>query len=265
VSEPTGRYTFGDTDRARERLELVAAVFGPPSRAFLAAAVPASPRHAVDLGCGPGVTTRLVHEVTGARRTTGLDRSAEFLAAARRDAPAGVGFARWQDGDPLPGEPPDLIYARLLLAHLPEPGAAVARWAARAAAGGRLLADEVERIETDDDVLTEYLAMVTALVRSGGADMFAGPLLARLPLPAGCAVTQDEVVPLPVPPATAARMFALNLAVWGATPWARKTYGPQAVARIGDGLRAISDGAAAGPITWQMRQVVVRRTGPPAG
>jgi trans-aconitate 2-methyltransferase len=259
MTKSGSRYTFGDTAVARDRLELVGAIFDPPSRAFLARAVPEPPGRAADLGCGPGATTRLVHEVTRARHTTGLDRSPEFLAAAREHAPDGVSFELWQAGDPLPGPAPDLIYVRLLLAHLPQPGTAIARWASQLRAGGRLLADEVERIETGDEVLAEYLAMVTALVRSGGSDMYAGPLLAGLPLAAGCTVTQDRVVPLPVPPAAAARMFALNLAVWGGSPWVTDAYGPQAVVRVGDGLRQIIGGTAAGGITWHMRQVVVQR------
>jgi trans-aconitate 2-methyltransferase len=259
MSESGSQYAFGDTVVARERLQLVGAVFDPPSRAFLARAVPAPPERAADLGCGPGRTTHLVHEVTGARRTVGLDRSPEFVAAARADAAAGIDYHVWQAADPLPGDPPDLVYARLLLAHLPRPAEYIARWASQLRAGGRLLVDEVERIETGDDVFREYLAMTTALVRSGGSEMLAGPLLARVPLAGDCELIDDRVVTLAVPPAVAARMFLLNLTVWGGSPWITATYGPEAVARIGRDLERISGGSAAGDITWKMRQIVVRR------
>jgi trans-aconitate 2-methyltransferase len=257
-----GRYAFGDTPVARERLELVGAVFNPPSRAFLARAVPAPPGLAADLGCGPGSTTRMVHEVTGARRAMGLDRSAEFVAAAREHAPPGIEFHVWTAADPLPDGAPDLIYARLLLAHLSRPAGFAARWAGQLRRGGALLLDEVERIETENDVFAEYLAMTTALVRSRGAEMFAGPLLAGLRLAGDLQVSEDRIVTLPVPPAVAARMFHLNLTVWGGSPWIAATYGPAAVARIGDDLRRIASGAAAPGITWKMRQIVVRRAPP---
>src|SRR4051794_17612598 len=70
------RYAYGDSDLAAERLALVATVFEPTSREFVQAAAPRSPALAVDLGCGPGHTTRLLHEATGAARTLGLDASA---------------------------------------------------------------------------------------------------------------------------------------------------------------------------------------------
>jgi len=275
MSEGATQYTFGDSPVARERLELVAAVFGPPSRAFLARAVAGPPALAADLGCGPGVTTRMVHEVTGARRTVGLDRSPEFVAAARAGAPDGVEFARWEAGDPLPaslargaGPPrpedaPDLVYARLLLAHLPRPAGLVAQWAGQLRPGGVLLADEIERIETGSGLFTEYLALTTALVGSGGAQMYAGPLLDGLVLPAGCAVADDRVVAWPVPPRDAARMFALNLAVWGQGQWASENCGPQVIARLAGGLRRAGDAERSAGITWHLRQVAVRRDAGP--
>ena len=261
MSEPASQYTFGDSPVARERLELLGAVFDSPSRAFLARSVLRPPALAADLGCGPGRTTRMVHEATGAHRTMGLDRSPEFVAAAREQAVDGIDYHLWQARDPLPGDAPDLIYARLLLAHLPQPAELVSRWAGQLSQGGQLLVDEVERIETGNAAFREYLAMTTALVRAGGAEMFAGPLLARLPLASHCELSDDRVVSLAVPPAVAARMFYLNLTVWGGAPWVIATYGPQTVARVGEDLLRISAGGAAAGITWKMRQIVVRSLG----
>jgi hypothetical protein len=58
-----GGYTFGDTSLAARRLALLADVFEPPSRAFLAEFTRVAGDQldlAVDLGCGPGHSTRLV-------------------------------------------------------------------------------------------------------------------------------------------------------------------------------------------------------------
>jgi|SRR5450755_287771 trans-aconitate 2-methyltransferase len=258
MSELASPYAFGDTPVARERLELLGVVFDPPSRAFLARSVPLPPALAADLGCGPGATTRMVHEATGAHRTMGLDRSPEFVAAARERPVDGIDYHLWQAQDPLPGDAPDLIYARLLLAHLPRPTDLVARWASQLSPAGQLLVDEVECIETGNEAFREYLAMATALVRAGGSEMFAGPLLARLRLRGQCELGDDRVVSLPVPPAVAARMFYLNLTVWGGAPWVTANYGPKTVARVGEDLLRISAGSAAADITWKMRQIVVR-------
>ena len=77
------RYTFGDSDLAVRRMDLVAQVFEPTSRALLAAAVPAGVDVALDLGCGPGHTTRLLAAVARPRRTVGVDGSERYLAHAR--------------------------------------------------------------------------------------------------------------------------------------------------------------------------------------
>src|SRR3954454_23113302 len=72
----TGEYAYGDNDLAARRLELVASVFEKPSRRLLNRASQRLARAAgvaVDLGCGPGLSTRLVHDVIGARHTVGLD------------------------------------------------------------------------------------------------------------------------------------------------------------------------------------------------
>ena len=71
----TQRYSFGDSATAARRLDLVSRLFDPPSTELLQGAVTQPPSLALDLGCGPGNTTRLVHDVTGAGRTIGLDRS----------------------------------------------------------------------------------------------------------------------------------------------------------------------------------------------
>ncbi len=81
------RYTYGDSDLAGDRLALVARLFRPTSEAFLRAASPREPDVALDLGCGPGYTTTLVHETAGARRTVGVDRSEAFARRARDRVP----------------------------------------------------------------------------------------------------------------------------------------------------------------------------------
>lgn len=68
-------YAFGDSDAAACRLALVARVFESSSRAFLARACPPRPVLAVDVGCGPGHSTRVLGEVSGARQVIGLDAS----------------------------------------------------------------------------------------------------------------------------------------------------------------------------------------------
>src|SRR5712691_9331713 len=253
------KYSFVYTDAARQRLDLLSSIFDPPSRAFLAVAVGRRPRLAVDLGCGPGNTTRMVSTVTRADRTVGLDHSAAFIAEARARGGAGLGFAVWDAASRLPYDEIDLIYARLLLAHLASPADHLARWTPSLSPGGQLLLDELEVIETGNDVLAEYLAVVTALVRANGAEMFAGPVLARLRAPDGYALASSEVVELPVAPAAAAGMFRLNLEVWRTDEWVLGNCGAAVIGSLAGRLDTLAGAGSRAGITWKMRHVVIRR------
>jgi SAM-dependent methyltransferase len=257
------QYTFGDTPVAAQRLLLVAQVFAAPSRAFLAEAVPVPPAVALDLGCGPGVTTRLVADVTRAARAVGLDTSEPFLELAGVDAPDGVEFAQHDATElPLPEAPVDLIYCRLLLAHLPDPGATVAAWATQLRGGGRLLVDEVEWIETSHPVLAAYEEVVLGLVRSRGGLMYAGPTVDALHDGPGFRQCSSIVREVAVATADAARMYSMNLATWRDDPHVRETHPVEMIDRLAKDLEALTRSPGASEITWGVRQVAYERTGP---
>lgn len=254
-------YTFGDTPLAAERLRLVARVFAEPSRAFLAEAVAVPPRVALDLGCGPGLTTRLIAEVTGAARTIGLDVSAAFLELAELDAPPGLEFARHDATElPLPEAPVDLVYCRLLLAHLPDPEATVVAWASQLTPGGRLLVDEVEWIDTTHPVLSAYEQTVVGLVASRGAPMYAGPVVDELREGSGWQQRSSVVRVVPVATCAAARMYSMNLATWRDDPYIRAQHSPDRIARLAHDLGQLAESSDTGEITWGIRQVVYERT-----
>jgi len=258
-------YTFGDTEVAARRLELVADVFDAASRAFLVEAVPAPPDVALDLGCGPGRSTRLVAEATGARQCIGLDTSAAFLALARaRRSAGGQPGLEFVEHDatvlPLPGAPAQLVYCRLLLAHLPAVETTIAAWATQLTPGGRLALDEVEWIDAPHPALRRYEEMVVGLVASRGGPMYAGPAIAALAGDDRWGPRSSEVRVVPVPLPTAARMYAMNLATWGGDPWVRSEYGADVVEQLARQLDELAEGTARATVEWGLRQAVFERT-----
>jgi trans-aconitate 2-methyltransferase len=222
--------------------------------------VSSPPRLALDLGCGPGLTSRLVAEVTRAALVVGLDTSEPFLGAARTSSgPPHISFVRHDVAtSDFPTLPPDLVYARLLLAHLADPGAVASRWAAQLAPGGALLLDEVEFIHTDNPVLAFYEEVVVGLVGTRGAPMYAGPLVADL-TGDGWARRSTTLRRLGVATADAARMYALNLTTWRDDPFVVDTYDRAAVDELAAGLDNLSRSAATDEITWGLRQVAYER------
>jgi len=255
------RYLFGDSDLAAQRLALVAATFGPPSQRFLATVVETlgrSPRVALDLGCGPGFTTRLIADVTGARRTIGIDSSPAFVELAARRHPDLAFTEHDVTALPLPEAPADLVYCRLLLAHLPDPAAVARAWLTQVAPGGGLALDEIGWIESSHPVLQRYEELVVAASAARGAPMYAGPLLAGFdPGPGYDAPVVTETT-FPVATADAARMFAMNFQVWRTDPAVAPLLAPgegDALQRDLDDL-ATADGSA---ITWGLSQMLVTR------
>ena len=141
-------YTFGDGATAADRLALLAAAFEPSSARLLRLLGYLRPRCAVDLGCGPGWSTRLVHALLAPATTLGLEQSPEHVARAEATAPPGVSYRVHEVTDvPFPGEPPDFLYSRFLLTHLRDPEAALAAWAEAAADDAVLALEETADIE----------------------------------------------------------------------------------------------------------------------
>jgi trans-aconitate 2-methyltransferase len=256
-----GAYVFGDTDLAARRLEMVCDLFEEPSRTFITAAAPVAPRVALDLGCGIGRTTRLVAEVTGAVRTIGLDRSDAYVDRARAAAAPAVEFLTHDVTDvPFPAAPADLIYARLLLAHLPAPAERLRAWASQVAPGGRLLVDENEYIDAADPVLARYEAMVTELIAASGASIHAGPEIAEIDLGAGWQRVFARVERWAIAEADAARMFAMNFATWRHDAYVRAHSTATDVDDLAAGLDSVAASGSRAPVWWGIRQLAYERS-----
>lgn len=255
-------YTFGDTTAAARRLGLVAAIFDPSSRELLRQAGGGRDRPdlAVDLGCGPGHTTRLLVETLRPRRAVGLDRADTFLDLARANVPDPAGFAAHDvTRAPFPVGPADLLYCRFLLSHLTGHERLLATWATQLRPGGLLVLDEVDWIRTEDPALAAYLDAVTAVMGRQGHVLEVGQALDALPDPAGLHRHASDVRVLTPPADQAARMFGLNLTVWGAGEAAQALVGQAELDRIAAELDALGRGDRAAGITWGMRGIVYER------
>jgi SAM-dependent methyltransferase len=105
----------------------------------------------LDAGCGPGETMRLLAQRVGpGGEVVGVDvderAGAEALAALRDAGHRQCAFARHDltAPGPLPGAPYDLVYARLLLMHLPQPLPVLRRLWEAVAPGGHLVIQDFD-------------------------------------------------------------------------------------------------------------------------
>jgi trans-aconitate 2-methyltransferase len=162
AAETPATYTYGDSAVAGDRLAVLASIFAPTTASFLRRDAQQGPDLALDLGCGPGYTTALVHEVVSPVETIGLEQSEAFVLRARVEHATserpGLSFLPHDvTTTPFPTGPADLVFARYLLAHVLHPVATRDLWLTQVHPGGRLLVEEIDRIDTSIPTFERYL------------------------------------------------------------------------------------------------------------
>ena len=108
-----------------------------PFHDLLALVEPVPGGRVVDLGCGTGVLTRVLHERTGAAETVGVDRSEAMLAQSTQHAGGGV---RFEQGDIAAFETSgfDVVFSNAALQWVDGHETLFARLAAALGEGGQL-------------------------------------------------------------------------------------------------------------------------------
>ena len=134
----------------------------------------------------PRLVDHLIHEVSGAGRTVGIDASERYIAEARHRH-TGLDFMVADVSRSLPIDGADSIVARFLLTHLAHPAEVLAAWAATAAPGARLALHETEVLTCEHPALTRYYEALSLRSRPTTArrSAWARSTTARSPRPRG--------------------------------------------------------------------------------
>jgi len=260
--EKTEHYTFGDTDLAAERLRRLAEVYEPSSAALLErVATGHAPHLALDLGCGPGHTTRLVAERTRAERVIGIDQSERLLTQARASAASHVSFTQADlSAPPLPVPGADFLYSRFLLTHLRDPNAVLRGLAGSAVPGAWLVLEETAILSSEDVIFSAYYEFVARLQAHYGQRMYIGLELDEL---CRCPEWKGEeslLLEVRLPAADMARLHFLNIQTWSSDPFAVAHFPAEELLRVREGLSRVAAGeVSAPPVTCGMKQLVLRR------
>jgi trans-aconitate 2-methyltransferase len=105
---------------------------------LLALVQPAPGGRAVDLGCGTGELTRVLHRHLQAAETLGIDSSPEMLARSAAFAGEGLGFARGDIGTFSEDQRHDVVHSNAALHWIPDHPALLARLTRALRPGGQL-------------------------------------------------------------------------------------------------------------------------------
>jgi SAM-dependent methyltransferase len=244
ITRRPGTYALGHTTQEYERLRAQARDWeAATARVLDQISLPAG-ASCLDAGCGPGETTRLLAQRVGpGGRVLGIDADASVGALALQML-HGSGYRdcafHAQDlstDEPIPGGPFDLVYARLLLIHLPDRVGALARLWHAVAPGGYLVVQDYDAGSfgplPELPSFAEMTRVVMGTFQALGADVRTGALLPRLFVQAGAGTPDGTDVTGRVQPLGA-----------GGRAYAEDVYRSVLPAAVAHGITTEADSAA---------------------
>ena len=254
-------YTFGDNDRASGRLRRLAELYEPETRELLRRGGARTPRLAVDLGCGPGWSTRLLQDVLKPERTVGLDTSERYLAEARHNQGSDLEFYLHDIvGAPFPVPAADAMLCRFLLTHVTSPGRVLGVWASAAEQGARLFVHETESLQSEHPALRRYYELVRQMQSHYGQMLYVGRVLEACFAGSGWRLLESERRVLEKPARRMAELHLVNLRTWRDDEYARRVLDREALDSLDASLERIADGVEdGGTILNAARQIIAER------
>ncbi len=211
-------YALGRAPQEYERLRAQSRVWEAATGRLLDEIGLAPGASCLDAGCGPGETMRMMAQRVGpAGRVLGIDVDARLGATAQASL-HGAGHHHCHfhahdltAGEPIPGAPFDVVYARLLLFHLPQRAAVLARLWDAVAPGGHLAVQDYDlrtasvlpALSSAEEVRRVVIASFTA----AGCDVHAGARLPQLFAQAGIGAPDGTDVAGRIEPLSSGRVL----------------------------------------------------------
>jgi ubiquinone/menaquinone biosynthesis C-methylase UbiE len=207
--------------RGRERLRILSRVMQPTTLALLRRAGIRSGMTCLDIGCGSGdLSFDMAHIVGAGGKVVGIDMDETKVRLAREQAgSAGLANIEFRVLDIAKGEVEpaafDLVHARFVLCHVPDPLQVLTRMRHSLRPGGVIVVTDVDFrgyfCQPDCRALWRYVELYTEAARRKGADPNIGPRLPALLEEAGFENVNLEVVQLAATSGEVKFMTALTM------------------------------------------------------
>lgn len=256
-------YTFGDNQEASRRLRHLAEVYEPETRDLLTAVQSecSSTRFelALDLGCGPGWSTRLIELTLSPMRIIGLEASDAYVAEARINLPQ-IEFIRHDVlTTPFPVDKADFLFCRFLLTHLPSPRVALETWAAAAIRGTTLAIHETQALHSTHPAISRYYEMVAQMQKHYGQELNVGASLDDAFRGTNwCLVRSDSVV-LGKSARDMAQLHVANLRNWRSNDFATQTFDKREMDQLENELDSIASGREEAGVVYNTAKQIIAR------
>jgi ubiquinone/menaquinone biosynthesis C-methylase UbiE len=200
MPDESGKYIHGSDPSEQQRLSLLNDLMNESS---LQAMRLAGGEFVLDVGCGLGqLTSHIAQTVTGNGRVIGIERDEAQFAEAQRlaGAESPVEFRRGEAVDMPLGDDEwgafDVVHARFLLEHVPEPPAVVDAMLRAAKAGGRIILEDddhdVLRLWPEPAGVMDIWRAYIEAYRKNGNDPFIGRRLVELLYSAGAVTVTNR-------------------------------------------------------------------------
>jgi SAM-dependent methyltransferase len=187
-------YVIAGGRSGRDRLRVLTRVFAETTEGLLDRAGVGPGMACLDVGCGGGdMTTALARRVGPPGTAVGIDCDATALDIARQEAAerdlTNVEYRALDVFELADRERFDVVYARFLLSHLSDPGAALERLVRSLARGGTLVVEDVDFSGhfafPACPAFADYVRLYSEAARARGVDPDIGPRLPSLLREAG--------------------------------------------------------------------------------
>jgi SAM-dependent methyltransferase len=182
-------YVIRGGREGKNRLSVIADALQPATAGLIGKVGKIEGRTIVDAACGGGDVCLYLAELAGPTgKAVGFDVDGEKLAIAREEASArglsNVEFVQANVLDPWPVAGADLVYARFILTHLPEPEHFLERATDALRPGGHLVVEDIDYggrfTDPDCAAITRADDLYIEASRRNGGDPFIGRRLHRL-------------------------------------------------------------------------------------
>jgi SAM-dependent methyltransferase len=199
----TSEYILRGGVAGRERLRTLSRVMRPSSLALLQRAGLRPGMACLEVGCGGGDLAFDMARIVGdAGQVVGTDFDETELGLAAKEAASqglhNVAFRLADITEAEAGASFDLVHARFLLTHLPDPAAALAKMRRALRPGGVVVVEDIDFrahfAYPESKALDRYVALYMELARRRGRDPIIGPRLPALLHDAGFGNVQMNVV-----------------------------------------------------------------------